>query len=41
MKLASGFYIAHPRKLVLAFVKHWYPMYDGVQVLQDNGNPCP
>ena len=41
MKLASGFYIAHPRKLVLAFVKHWYPMYDGVQVLQDNELRAP
>jgi hypothetical protein len=36
VKLASGLKIADARKLILAFVEHWYPMYDGVQVLQDN-----
>jgi hypothetical protein len=36
VKLASGLKIADPCKLILAFVEHWYPMYDGVQVLEDN-----
>jgi Family of unknown function (DUF6308) len=36
MKLASGLEIADPRKLILAFVEHWYPMYDAVKVLEDN-----
>ncbi len=36
MKLASGLKIADARKLILAFVEYWYPLYDGVQVLQDN-----
>lgn len=36
MKLASGLKIAEPRKLILAFVEHWYSVYDGVPVAQDN-----
>lgn len=36
MELASGLKINNPRKLILAFVEHWYPMYDGVQVPEDN-----
>ena len=36
MKLPSGLKIAKPRKLILAFVQHWYPMYDAVPVMEDN-----
>jgi hypothetical protein len=36
MKLASGLKIADARKLILAFVEHWYSIYDGVPVLRDN-----
>jgi len=36
MKLASGLRIANPKKVILAFVEHWYPVYDGVPVAQDD-----
>jgi hypothetical protein len=36
MKLPSGLKISEPRKLMLAFVEHWYDKYDGVPVEQDN-----
>jgi hypothetical protein len=36
MKLLSKLNIPNPRKLILAFVEHWYPVYDGVPVAQDN-----
>jgi hypothetical protein len=40
VKLASGLEIANPLKLLLAFVKHWYSLYDGVTVKQDNELPA-
>jgi hypothetical protein len=36
MKLVSKLNIPNPRKLILAFVEHWYPVYDAVPVDQDN-----
>jgi hypothetical protein len=36
MKLASGLIITEPRKLICAFVEHWYDKYDGVPVAQDS-----
>jgi hypothetical protein len=36
MQLATKLRIKNPRALLLAFVQHWYPMYDGVEVPQDN-----
>jgi Family of unknown function (DUF6308) len=36
MKLASGLQIADPRKLLFAFVRHWYAAYDGVEIERDN-----
>jgi hypothetical protein len=36
MRLASGLRIANPRRLILAFAKHWYHMYDGVHVPKDD-----
>jgi len=36
MRLRSGLEINNPRMLLRAFVMQWYPMYDGVPVLQDN-----
>jgi hypothetical protein len=40
VKLATGLEIAHPRKLLFAFVRHWYPLYDGITVTQDNELPA-
>ncbi len=36
LELPSGLKIDRPRRLILAFVDHWYEMYDGVHVAQDN-----
>jgi uncharacterized protein DUF6308 len=36
MRLKSGLTIKNPRKMIRAFVKHWYEMYDGVSVEHDN-----
>ena len=36
MQTASGFRVRNPRTLLIGFVNHWYPMYDGVEVAQDN-----
>jgi hypothetical protein len=36
MKTATGFVVRNPLELLIGFVRHWYPMYDGVQVPQDN-----
>lgn len=36
MRLRSGLEVNNPRKLLRSFVRQWYPMYDGVPVLQDN-----
>jgi hypothetical protein len=36
MRLRSGLEIGNPRKLLRAFIRQWYPMYDGVAVAQDN-----
>lgn len=36
MQTASGFNVLNPRKLLLRFVNDVYPMYDGVEVAQDN-----
>ncbi|MDR3635988.1 MAG: DUF6308 family protein [Isosphaeraceae bacterium] len=36
MRLRTGLEISNPRKVLRAFVKQWYPMYDGVLVFQDN-----
>jgi hypothetical protein len=36
VKLSNGWTIACPSNLIRAFVEHWYDMYDGVQVVQDN-----
>jgi hypothetical protein len=36
MKLASGLQITNPRNLLLGFVRHWYGVYDGVEVGHDN-----
>jgi hypothetical protein len=41
MKLASGLKIDDPRKLLSAFVRIWYPMYDGVLVKQDSKLTVP
>ena len=36
MQTASGFSAEDPLELLLGFVKHWYLMYDGVEVAQDH-----
>jgi hypothetical protein len=36
LNLSGGLTIARPRDLIRAFVEHWYDMYDGVPVAQDN-----
>ena len=36
MQTASGFSVENPLELLLGFVNHAYPMYDGVEVAQDH-----
>jgi len=36
MRTDTGFEVENPRELLFGFVRDWYPMYDGVEVPQDN-----
>ena len=36
MKTVTGFEVENPRELLLGFVHHWYPLYDGVEVAEDS-----
>ncbi len=36
MRTATGFQVENPRELLFRFVHHWYPLYDGVAVAEDN-----
>jgi hypothetical protein len=36
MRTASGFVVENPRELLAGFVFHWYAMYDGIVVAEDN-----
>lgn len=36
MQTGSGFRVKNPLELLMGFVNDWYPMYDGVEVAQDN-----
>jgi hypothetical protein len=36
MKTITGFQVRKPRELVIGFIRHWYPMYDGVKVPENN-----
>ena len=36
MRTTTGFEVENPRELLFGFVHDWYPMYDGVDVAQDN-----
>ena len=36
MKTITGFEVKNPSELLLGFVNHWFPLYDGVEVAEDN-----
>src|SRR5260221_413234 len=36
MLTASGIVVANPHELLCGFACHWFPMYDAVEVPQDN-----
>jgi hypothetical protein len=36
MRTGTGFHVDNPSELLVGFVHHWYPLYDGVSVAEDN-----